>query len=98
MSPEAGTEAQLVEGMEFGPFDEQPEVIQVSAEEPLEGEADLADFFGEATDDSTSEPADDPFDVGATDEQPAPATDTVQDESSESDKAEPEDDDPFGDF
>ncbi len=103
---EAGAEVQQVGGVEFGPFGEQPEVIQVSASEPIEGNADLEDFFGEAADDSASEPADDlfgepandPFDVGATDEEPAPATEAAKDKSSESEESEPDFDDPFGDF
>ena len=114
MGPEPGADVQQAGGVEFGPFDEQPEVIQVFTEEPIEGDADSEDFFGEAADDSASEPADDlfgepaddlfgepaddPFDVGATDEEPAPATEAAKDESSESEETEPDFDDPFGEF
>ncbi len=106
MGPEPGADVQQAGGVEFGPFDEQPEAIQVSAEEPIEGDADSEDFFGEAADDSASEladdlfgePADDPLDVEATDEESAPATEAAQDESSESEESEPDFDDPFGEF
>ena len=106
MGPEPGADVQQAGGVEFGPFDEQPAAIQVSAGEPIEEDADREDFFGEAADDSASEPADDlfgepaddPFDVGATDEEPAPATEAAKDESSESEETEPDFDDPFGEF
>ena len=106
MGPEPGADVQQAGGVEFAPFDDQPEAIQVSAGEPIEGDADREDFFGESADDSASEPtddlfgepADDPFDVGTTDEEPAPATEAAQDESSESEESEPDFDDPFGDF
>jgi len=106
MGPEPGADVQQAGGVEFGPFDEQPEAIQVSTEEPIDGDADREDFFGEAADDSASEPADDLFgeladdliDVGATDEEPAPATEAAKDESSESEETEPDFDDPFGEF
>ncbi len=106
MGPEPGADVQQAGGVEFGPFDEQPEAIQVSTEEPIDGDADREDFFGEAADDSASEPADDLFgepaddlfDVGATDEEPAPATEAAKDESSESEESEPDFDDPFGEF
>ncbi len=79
MGPEPGADVQQAGGVEFGPFDEQPEVIQVSTEEPIAEDADSENLFGEAADDSASEPVDDlfgeptddPFDVGDTDEEPA---------------------------
>lgn len=87
LGPTADAEIPQDGDVEFGPFDEQPVVIQTSAEESADAEAEEDDLFGEASEETDIAPSDDIFGEPAAEEKGDEAKDT-----------EVEEDDPFGDF